>query len=196
MLGFPRFTPAVPDLAPVHPGRAPVHPGRSRITQRGSAGIIVRLGLYPENGVQIVYVVSRLGIDTLSRPPPVMPPLPRRPPLHRRIRPVPPPVRTNSTFVPGGLGIDTLSRPPPVMPPLPRRPPLHRRIRPVPPPVRTNSTGAAKDANATIESATGDYQELQAVQILREDEGGGLTVSRLSLNSLLWFQDLDPTSPW
>ncbi|KAH3824227.1 hypothetical protein DPMN_126058 [Dreissena polymorpha] len=46
--GFPRFIPVVPDGAPVHPGRAPVHPGRSRITQRGSAGIIVRLGLYPD----------------------------------------------------------------------------------------------------------------------------------------------------
>ncbi|KAH3858740.1 hypothetical protein DPMN_101369 [Dreissena polymorpha] len=39
--GFPRFIPVVPD-------GAPVHPGRSRITQRGSAGIIVRLGLYPD----------------------------------------------------------------------------------------------------------------------------------------------------
>ncbi|KAH3786749.1 hypothetical protein DPMN_164858 [Dreissena polymorpha] len=47
--GFPRFIPVVPDGAPVHPGRAPVHPGRSRITHRGTAGIIVRLGLYPDH---------------------------------------------------------------------------------------------------------------------------------------------------
>ncbi|KAH3782866.1 hypothetical protein DPMN_160787 [Dreissena polymorpha] len=46
--GFPRFIPVVPDGAPVHPSRAPVHPGRSLITQRGSAGIIVRLGIYPD----------------------------------------------------------------------------------------------------------------------------------------------------
>ncbi|KAH3805796.1 hypothetical protein DPMN_134104 [Dreissena polymorpha] len=44
--GFPQYIPVVPDGAPIHPGRAPVHPGRSRITQRGSAGIIV--GLYPD----------------------------------------------------------------------------------------------------------------------------------------------------
>ena len=43
--GRPRFIPVVPGGAPVHPGRAPVHPGRSRITHRGSTGIIVRLGL-------------------------------------------------------------------------------------------------------------------------------------------------------
>ncbi|KAH3716261.1 hypothetical protein DPMN_058980 [Dreissena polymorpha] len=46
--GFPRFIPVVLDGAPVHPGRVPVHPGRSRITQRGYAGTIVRLGLYPD----------------------------------------------------------------------------------------------------------------------------------------------------
>ncbi|KAH3870906.1 hypothetical protein DPMN_034098 [Dreissena polymorpha] len=58
--GFPRLIPVVPDGAQVHPGRAPAHPGRSRITHRGSAGITVRLSLYPvQNGDQIVYVVSR-----------------------------------------------------------------------------------------------------------------------------------------
>ncbi|KAH3749188.1 hypothetical protein DPMN_183679 [Dreissena polymorpha] len=44
--GFLRFIPVVLVGAPVHPGRTPVHPGRFRITHRGSAGIIVRLGLY------------------------------------------------------------------------------------------------------------------------------------------------------
>ncbi|KAH3785065.1 hypothetical protein DPMN_163148 [Dreissena polymorpha] len=37
-----------PNGAPVHTGRIPVHPGISRITHRGSAVIIVRLGLYPD----------------------------------------------------------------------------------------------------------------------------------------------------
>ncbi|KAH3722253.1 hypothetical protein DPMN_065209 [Dreissena polymorpha] len=43
-----RGAPVVPGSSlssPVHPGRAPVHPGRSRITHRGSTGIIVRVGL-------------------------------------------------------------------------------------------------------------------------------------------------------
>ncbi|KAH3852649.1 hypothetical protein DPMN_095211 [Dreissena polymorpha] len=41
--------PGRPRWSPVHPGRAPVHPGRSRITHRGSTGIIVRMGLKPVN---------------------------------------------------------------------------------------------------------------------------------------------------
>ncbi|KAH3866893.1 hypothetical protein DPMN_030016 [Dreissena polymorpha] len=44
----PQLSPVVPGSSlssPVHPGRAPVHPGRSRITHRGSTGIIVRVGL-------------------------------------------------------------------------------------------------------------------------------------------------------
>ncbi|KAH3828680.1 hypothetical protein DPMN_130662 [Dreissena polymorpha] len=42
-----RRAPVVPGSSPsspVHPGRAPVHLGRSRITHRGSTGIILRVG--------------------------------------------------------------------------------------------------------------------------------------------------------
>ncbi|KAH3799230.1 hypothetical protein DPMN_152836 [Dreissena polymorpha] len=46
--GFPRFIPVVPNGATVQLGRVRVNPARCRITHRGSAGIIVRLGFYPD----------------------------------------------------------------------------------------------------------------------------------------------------